>query len=120
MSRKKFKNISSVRKPKLKKGDTVVVTAGKDRGKQGEVLRVFPTKARALVQDVNKAFRHTKPTEKSPRGGRIEKEMPIAISNLKVVGSDSVAGRVGIKRVDDGKGGTKRVRFIKSSGQDLD
>jgi large subunit ribosomal protein L24 len=120
MGRKKFKNISSVTKPKIKKGDTVLVTAGKDKGKQGEVLRVFPVKARALVQDVNKAFRHTKPTEQNPRGGRVEKEMPIAISNLKVVGSDNVAGRVGIKRVDDGKGSTKRVRFVKSSGQDLD
>jgi len=120
MSRKKFKNISPVRKPKIKKGDTVVVTAGKDKGKQGEVLRVFPTKARALVQDVNKAFRHSKPTEKNPRGGRIEKEMPIAISNLKVVGSDGSSSRVGVKREDNGKGGTKRVRFLKSSGQDLD
>jgi large subunit ribosomal protein L24 len=104
----------------MKKGDTVLVTAGKDSGKQGEVLRVFPTRARVLVQGVNMAFRHSKPTEKNPRGGRVEKEMPIAISNLKVVGPDNEAGRVGIKRVEDGKGGTKRVRFIKSTGQELD
>ncbi|MBR57742.1 MAG: 50S ribosomal protein L24 [Myxococcales bacterium] len=108
-----------VRKPKIRKGDTVVVISGKDRGKQGEVLRVFPGKARALVQGVNEVSKHSKPSEKDPRGGIVKKEIPIALSNLMVVGGDGTASRVGVRREANEAGKTKRVRFLKKTDQNL-
>lgn len=69
----------------VKKGDTVVVLSGKDKGKQGKVISAFPKKAQVLVEDVNKVNRHTKPNIKSPQGGILHKEMPIHASKVMVV-----------------------------------
>ena len=68
----------------VKKGDTVVVIAGSDKGSEGRVLRVFPAKQRVVVEGVNIIKRHTRPSQKNQKGGIVEKEAPIHISNVKV------------------------------------
>jgi len=68
---------------RVKKGDQVVVLAGKDRGRTGRVLRVLPKKDRVVVEGVNIIKRHTRPTQRNPKGGILEKEAPIHISNVK-------------------------------------
>ena len=67
---------------RVKKGDSVVVIAGDDKGKVGEVLRVNPSANKVVVQGVNRVYRHLKPSRQHPQGGRIQKEMPIDISNV--------------------------------------
>ena len=73
-------------KPHVKKGDTVVVLGGTDRGKQGKVLRVIPSKAQAIVERINFTKRHTRPNpQKNVQGGILEREAPIGLANLQVV-----------------------------------
>lgn len=96
---------------KIKKGDTVIVLTGKDKGRKGEVLRVMPTENRAIVSGINMVQRHTRPTQANPQGGIINKEATIHLSNLSLVDSAGKPTRVGF-RVDDGK----KVRFAKSTG----
>ena len=98
---------------KLKKGDKVVVLAGKDRGKQGEITRVIPQEDKAVVDGVNIAVRHTKQSQTS-QGGRIPQPMPIALSNLAVMDKNGKATRVGF-RDEDGK----KVRYAKTTGETL-
>ena len=103
-------------KMKIKKGDTVVVISGRDKGKTGEVLRVLPTEHRAVVRGVNVARRHTKPRMGEP-GGIIEKELALDISNIAHV--DPASGkptRIGYKTLDDGR----KVRFARRSGEIID
>ena len=69
----------------VKKGDTVLVIAGDNRGKTGRVLKTIPAKNRVIVEGVNFIVRHTRPTQVNPRGGRVEKEAPIHASNLVTV-----------------------------------
>lgn len=69
--------------PHVKKGDVVVVLAGADRGKTGRVLRVIPDKDRCVVEGVNIIKKHSRPTQRNPKGGIVEKEAPIHISNVK-------------------------------------
>lgn len=69
---------------RIKKGDTVVVITGSDRGKQGRVLRIFPAKKRVVVEGVNMIKRHTRPGQKNRKGGILEKEAPIHISNVRI------------------------------------
>lgn len=95
---------------KLKKGDKVVVLAGKDKGKQGEITAVFPKDNTAIVDGINIAIRHQRQTQSS-QGGRIPKAMPIDLSNLALMDKDGKATRVGF-RVEDGK----KVRFAKTTG----
>ena len=103
-------------KLKIKKGDTVVVISGRDKGKEGEVLRVLPADMRAVVQGVNIAHRHTKPRMGEP-GGIIEKELPIHISNLAHVDPQSgKPTRIGYKFLEDGR----KVRFARRSGEIID
>ncbi len=97
---------------KLKKGDKVVVVAGKDKGKRGEILSVLPSEGRAIVQGVNLVKRHQRPTQTSA-GGINTKEAPIQLSNLMIEDpKDGAPSRVGFK-VEDGK----KVRFAKKSGE---
>lgn len=97
---------------KLKKGDKVVVVAGKDKGKRGEILSVLPSEGRAIVQGVNLVKRHQRPTQTSA-GGINTKEAPIQLSNLMIEDpKDGAPTRVGFK-VEDGK----KVRFAKKSGE---
>lgn len=103
-------------KLKIKKGDQVLVTTGRDKGKKGEVVRVYPSRNRALVQGVNMIKRHTRPTQTSA-GGIVEKEATIDISNLAHIDpKDGLATRVGSKFLDDGR----KVRFAKRSGEVID
>jgi large subunit ribosomal protein L24 len=103
-------------KLKIKKGDNVVVISGRDKGKSGEVLRVYPTEARAIVQGVHIARRHTKPRMGDP-GGIVEKELTIHVSNLAHVDPQSgKPTRVGYKFLDDGR----KIRFARRSGEMLD
>lgn len=96
---------------KLKKGDTVVVLTGKDKGKQGEISSVNPTANKAVVDGVNVAVRHTKQSQAS-QGGRQPKAMPIDLSNLAIVDKNGKATRVGFRMEGD-----KKVRFAKSTGE---
>lgn len=102
---------------KIRKGDQVVVLAGRDRGKVGEVLQVLPD-GRALVNDVNVVKRHTKPNPvKGIQGGIIDKESPIQLSNLAVYNpTTKKADRVGFRRLEDGR----KVRYFKSNQEVVD
>ncbi|MEI9900453.1 MAG: 50S ribosomal protein L24 [Hyphomicrobium sp.] len=98
---------------KIKKGDHVIVIAGRDKGKHGEVVEMRPKEQRALVRGVNVVRRHQRQTA-SQEGGIISKEAPIHISNLAVEDpKDGKPTRVGFKLLDDGK----KVRFAKRSGE---
>ncbi len=100
---------------KLRKGDKVVVLAGKDKGREGEISSVNPSAGKAVVAGINTAIRHTKQTQSS-QGGRVPTEMPIQLSNLALVDpKEGGATRVGFKMVDD-----KKVRFAKKSGEVID
>jgi large subunit ribosomal protein L24 len=102
-------------KLKIKKGDKVVVIAGKDKGKQGEVLSVIPAENRAVVSGVNIAKRHTKQTA-TQEGGIVSKSMPIHISNIALTDpKDGKPTRVGYKTLADGK----KVRVAKRSGETI-
>ena len=101
---------------KIKKGDKVVVLAGRDKGKTGEVLQVLPKDARAVVRGVNLVKRHTKQSPQS-EGGIISKEATIDLSNLAVADpKDGKPTRVGFKTLDDGR----KVRVAKKSGERID
>ena len=103
-------------KLKIKKGDTVIVITGRDKGKTGEVLRVFPDDARVIVQGVNVAKRHTRPRMGDP-GGIVEKELTIDISNVAHIDPrSSKPTRIGYKHLDDGR----KVRFARRSGEVID
>jgi large subunit ribosomal protein L24 len=101
----------------VRKGDTVVVVAGKERGKKGKVLRVIPEKGRVVVERINMIKKHQKPTQKIRQGGIIEREGAIHLSNVMLVdpGSDKPT-RVGMKALSDGK----KVRVARRSGEMLD
>jgi large subunit ribosomal protein L24 len=95
---------------KLKKGDTVIVLTGKDKGKQGQISAVMPQENKAVVDGLNMAIRHTKQTPSS-QGGRIAKAMPIDLSNLAIVDKNGKATRVGFRMEGD-----KKVRYAKTTG----
>ncbi|MDE6482462.1 MAG: 50S ribosomal protein L24 [Rikenellaceae bacterium] len=100
----------------IKKGDTVYVNAGDNRGQQGKVLEVLVDKRRAVVEGVNMVSKHTKPNAKNPQGGIVKQEAPIAIDNLQVV--DPKSGkptRIGRRMGDNGK----LVRYSKKSGEEI-
>jgi len=101
---------------KIRKGDKVVVISGKDKGKQGEVLRVVPKDNRAVVQGANMMKKHQRAT-RAAAGGIVELEAPIHCSNLAHVDPKTNAPtRVGVKVLDDGR----KVRFAKKSGEIID
>ena len=101
----------------IRKGDLVQVVAGKEKGKQGKVARVYPKTERVTVEGVNLVKRHVRPNQKQPQGGIISKELPLHISNVMIF--DTASGkptRVGMKQTAPGKW----VRFAKKSGTVLD
>jgi large subunit ribosomal protein L24 len=98
----------------IKKGDTVMVIAGDSKGQQGRVLMVNREKEKAMVEGVNVVSKHTRPTNKNPKGGIVEKEAPIHISNLKVIDGSGKPTRVG-RRLDEKT--NKTVRYSKKSGE---
>ena len=101
----------------VRKGDTVIVVAGKERGKKGKVLRVIPEKGRVVVERINMIKKHQKPTQKIRQGGIIEREGAIHLSNVMLVdpGSNKPT-RVGMRALSDGK----KVRVARRSGEMLD
>ncbi len=102
---------------RIKKGDNVIVTTGKDKGRRGSVLRLVDAE-HVLVEGVNKVKKHQKPNPmKNNPGGIIDKEMPIHISNVMLFNpTTQKADRVGLKVLDDGR----RVRYFKSNGEMVD
>ena len=95
---------------KLKKGDTVIVLTGKDKGKTGEITQVMPKDNKAVVDGVNIALRHTRQSQTS-QGGRVPKNMPIDLSNLAPMDANGKPTRVGFRMEGD-----KKVRFAKTTG----
>ena len=102
-------------KIKLKKGDEVIVLAGKDKGKRGKILKVIPTTKKIIVSEINKYKKHQKPGNNEP-GGIIEKDMPIHISNVAFYDSSLNKGvRLGYSFDKDGK----KIRINKKSGKEI-
>ena len=100
----------------VKQGDVVVVIAGDDKGKTGEILRVFPIRRKVLVQGINRVYKHLRPSGKHPQGGRIQKEMPIDISNvLPADPKTNQPTRVGFRINEDGS----KERIARASGESL-
>lgn len=97
---------------KIKKGDNVILLTGKDKGRTGAVLTVFPKDERVLVEGLNMVKRHTKASQSDPQGGIKTKEAPVHLSNVANVDSNGKATRVGF-RVE----GDKKVRFAKTTGE---
>jgi large subunit ribosomal protein L24 len=101
----------------LKKNDLVMVISGKEKGKSGRILRVFPQKNRVLIEKINFVKRHTRPSGQMRQGGILEKEAPIHISNVMIVCEKcNLPIRFGKKILDDGK----KVRVCKKCGEVLD
>jgi large subunit ribosomal protein L24 len=99
---------------KLKKGDTVEVITGKDKGKQGEIEYVFPKSNKIIVQGINIAAKHSKPSRANEQGGIIDKDMPLDASNVMLVHKGKKV-RVGYKVNDDGT----KVRIARPSGEEI-
>ena len=100
----------------IRKGDQVVVIAGNDRGRTGEVLRVDAATRKVVVQGINRVYRHLRPSRQHPQGGRIQKEMPIDISNvLPIDPKRNQPTRVGFRIAADGS----KERFARKSGESL-
>ncbi|MBW8880209.1 MAG: 50S ribosomal protein L24 [Asticcacaulis sp.] len=96
---------------KIKKGDTVVVLTGKDKGRKGTVTKVLPEDNRVVVQGVNVVQRHTRPSQGNPNGGIINKEASLHVSNVAHVDANGKPTRVGFRTEGD-----KKVRFAKTTG----
>ena len=98
---------------RIVKNDTVMVISGNHRGKTGQVLKVFPDKQRVIIKGVNLVKRHTKPTQKNPQGGIVEKEAPIHLSNVMLYDEKSKRPtRVRYKKLSDEKGSKVRVSAV--------
>lgn len=103
--------------PRIRRGDTVMVIAGKDKGKKGKVERVYPARSRILVDGINVVKRHVKPTQQVMQGGIVEAPAPIHLSNVMLVCRRcSKPTRIGIERTADGG----RSRVCKQCGRTID
>ena len=99
---------------RIRKNDMVLVISGNQKGKKGKALKVFPKTEKIIVEGVRLIKRHSKPTQKNPKGGIIEKEASINVSNVMVICSKcNTATRVGIKTLEDGR----KARVCKSCGE---
>jgi large subunit ribosomal protein L24 len=104
---------------KIRKNDNVIVISGNDKGKSGKVLKVFPKKSRVIIEGINLRKRHTKPSQKSPQGGIIEKEAPINVSNVMLLDpKTNEPTRIGSQIIlDENTGKKKRARISRSTGE---
>jgi large subunit ribosomal protein L24 len=100
---------------KLRKGDTVMVLSGKERGERGTIMRLFPKEGRAIVEGVNLVKRHQRQTQTRIKGGIIDKEMPMPVSSLAIVCKKDGPTRVGYESRDDGT----KVRVCRKCGEEL-
>ena len=103
-----------MKKFNIKKGDTVYVNAGNDKGKTGKVLEVLRDKDRVIVEGVNMVSKHTKPNPKTPQGGIVKQEAGIHISNVNLVDNAGKPTRIAHKEVDG-----KKVRIAKTTGEEI-
>ena len=103
-----------MKKFNIKKGDTVYVNAGNDKGKTGKVLEVLREKDRVIVDGVNMVSKHTKPNPKNPQGGIVKQEAAIHISNVNLMDANGKATKVAHKEVDG-----KKVRIAKTTGEEI-
>ena len=103
-----------MKKFNIKKGDTVIVNAGNDKGKSGKVLQVLRDKDRVIVEGVNMVSKHTKPNPKAPQGGIVKQEASIHISNVNLADANGKATKVAHKEVDG-----KKVRIAKTTGEEI-
>ena len=103
-----------MKKFNIKKGDTVYVNAGNDKGKTGKVLEVLREKDRVIVEGVNMVSKHTKPNPKAPQGGIIKQEAGIHISNVNLIDNAGKPTKVAHKEVDG-----KKVRIAKTTGEEI-
>ena len=109
--------VPALRKSRIRKGDTVVVIAGRERGKTGKVLSVDLGAVKVVVEKLNVIKRHTKPNQKAKQGGILEREAPLQISNVMYLCPvTQKPTRVGIRTLEDGR----RVRFSKQSNETLE
>ena len=104
---------------KIRKNDNVIIIAGNDSGKTGKVLKVFPKVSKVIIEGINLRKRHTKPNQKSPQGGIIEKEAPIHVSNVMLLDpKTNEPTRIGAQIILDEKTGkNKRARVSRVSGE---
>ncbi|MDQ3304818.1 MAG: 50S ribosomal protein L24 [Actinomycetota bacterium] len=101
---------------KIKKGDRVIVLSGKDRGKEGVVMRALPKENKVIVEGVNVAKKHQRPTRMTMQGGIIDKDMPLHVSNVALVSpGDGKATRVGYRFDDDGQ----KIRVCRRTGAEI-
>lgn len=98
----------------VRKGDTVILTAGSDKGRQGKVLRVIPAKDQVVVEGVNVRTRHLRPSQANPRGGTVQREMPVHLSNVSPV-ADGKPTRVRFETRKDGS----KVRIAVRNGEQI-
>jgi large subunit ribosomal protein L24 len=109
--------VQGLRKSRIRKGDTVVVISGRERGKSGKVLSVDLGAGKLIVEKLNVIKRHTKPSQKAKQGGILEREAPLAISNVMFLCPvTQKPTRVGIRTLEDGR----RVRFSKKSNETVE
>ena len=109
-------SLRALKKVRIRKGDMVMVIAGREKGKTGKVLSVFPSVGKVTVEKLNIVKRHTKPTQKHKQGGILEREAPFSISNVMVYSQGvQKASRVGIRLLDDGR----RVRVLQKSPEEI-
>ncbi|MGQ0695761.1 MAG: 50S ribosomal protein L24 [Nitrospiraceae bacterium] len=109
--------VPGLRKTRIRKGDTVVVIAGRERGKTGKVLSVDPAAGKVVVEKLNIIKRHTKPNQKAKQGGILEREAPVQISNVMFFCPvTQKPTRVGVRMLEDGR----RVRFSKKSDETIE
>ena len=100
----------------IKVGDTVTVIAGADKGETGKVLSVDRTNKKVLVEGVAKVWKHVRKSQKNPQGGRLNKEMPINVSNVMIIcPKTGKPSRIGVRYLEDGT----KERFAKASGESL-
>src|SRR5688572_20035785 len=100
----------------IKKGDTVQVMTGDDKGKRGRVLEVLPSKNKVVVEGINRVYKHLRRSQKNPQGGRLSKEMPVAVSNVQLIDPQTnTPTRVGIRYLDDGR----KELYAKKSGASI-
>ena len=103
-----------MKKFNIKKGDTVYVNAGNDKGKTGKVLEVLRGKDRVIVEGVNMVSKHTKPNPKAPQGGILKQEAGIHISNVQLMDANGKPTKVGYKME-----GEKKIRYAKTTGEEI-
>lgn len=116
MANRTMQKSPRVTKARVRKGDTVIVVAGREKGKVGKVLHVNPGDGRVTVEKLNMIKRHTKPSQKARQGGIVEREAPLHISNVMLyVQALEQPSRVTIKTLEDGR----RVRVLQKSPEDV-